>query len=126
MRRLIGSAFHVRVSGQIAALCIAMDQAADYDSPNLEWFRQRLKRFVYVDRVIVAAHARGRGIARILYRDLVVAAKGAGYTVVCCEVNVSPPNPGSDRFHDAFGFIEIGRAFLADRAKTVRYLTLEI
>jgi predicted GNAT superfamily acetyltransferase len=126
MRHLIGAAFHVRVAGETEAFCIALDQAANHDSPNLEWFRQRLERFVYIDRIIVAAHARGRGIAQTLYRDLIAAAKNAGHTVACCEVNISPPNPGSDRFHDAFGFVEIGRAFLADRAKTVRYLTLEI
>jgi predicted GNAT superfamily acetyltransferase len=126
MRRLIDVAFHVRVAGQAEAFCIALDQGANHDSPNLAWFRQRLERFVYIDRVIVVAHAHGRGIARVLYRDLIVAAKNAGHTVLCCEVNVSPPNPGSDRFHDAFGFVETGRAFLADRAKTVRYLALEI
>lgn len=126
MRRLINMTFHVRVAGQTEAFCIALNQAADYDNPNLKWFRERLKHFVYVDRGVVAAHAQGRGIAQTLYRDLVAAARKAGHTLICCEVNVSPPNPGSDRFHDAFGFVEIGRAFHADRAKTVRYLTLEI
>jgi heme-degrading monooxygenase HmoA len=36
------------------------------------------------------------------------------------------PNPASDRFHAAFGFAEVGSAWLAERAKTVRYLAMPI
>jgi predicted GNAT superfamily acetyltransferase len=50
------------------------------------------------------------------------AARAAGYAHVCCEVNIDPPNPGSDAFHANMGFEEIGRAFLPERGKTVRYL----
>jgi uncharacterized protein len=32
---------------------LAFDQDADYDSPNFLWFRERLARFVYADRVVV-------------------------------------------------------------------------
>jgi uncharacterized protein len=126
LRHLLATAFHVRIAGAVDAFCIALDQQASYDSPNFAWFRQRFTRFVYVDRVIVAADRRGRGIARALYNDLAQAARMADHTVLCCEVNVSPPNPASDRFHTAFGFAEIGRANLASRGKTVRYLTLDL
>jgi uncharacterized protein len=126
MQALITSAFYIRIAGQCDAVCIALDQNARYQSPNFAWFRDRLERFVYIDRVIVAPQARRTGIARSLYRDLSLAAKHAGHTVLCCEVNVSPPNPSSDQFHASFGFVETGRASLADRARTVRYLTLEI
>ncbi len=47
--------------GQTEALLLAFDQAADYDSPNFLWFRERFPRFVYVDRIVVAGEARGRG-----------------------------------------------------------------
>jgi uncharacterized protein len=126
MRALIESAFYVRIAGQCNAVCIALDQTARYERPNFAWFRDRLKRFVYIDRVIVARQARRTGIARTLYQDLSMVAKRAGHTVLCCEVNVSPPNPASDQFHAAFGFVETGHTSLVDRAKTVRYLTLEI
>jgi predicted GNAT superfamily acetyltransferase len=42
------------------------------------------------------------------------------------EAPRSPPNPGSDAFHAALGFREVGRAFLADRGKAVRYLELSL
>ena len=40
--------------------------------------------------------------------------------------NTDPPNPGSDAFHARLGFHEVGRAFLADRGKSVRYLEREV
>jgi predicted GNAT superfamily acetyltransferase len=61
-----------------------------------------------------------------MYADLKIAAKKAGHSVLCCEVNFDPPNAPSDRFHEAFGFVEVGKALLADRARTVRYLALPV
>ena len=126
LQHLLDGAFHARVAGEGAALLVAFDQDADYDSPNFLWFRGRYPRFVYVDRVVVAPAARGRGLARTLYADLFRAASAAGHARVCCEVNVDPPNPASDAFHAALGFAEVGRARLADRGKGVRYLLHDV
>jgi uncharacterized protein len=105
-----------------AALLIAFDQDADYDSQNFIWFRDRYARFVYVDRIIVGASQRGSGVARVLYKDLFQRARHAGHTLIVCEVNVDPPNHGSDAFHQRLGFAEVGRETIAS-GKTVRYLT---
>lgn len=118
---LLDRAFLARVIGPDRALLIAFDQDADYDSPNFLWFRDRYPRFVYVDRIAVAASARGGGLARKLYRDLFQAARDAGHTKIVCEVNSDPPNPASDAFHAGLGFEEVGRAELGN-GKQVRYL----
>ncbi|MGF1610445.1 MAG: GNAT family N-acetyltransferase [Kiloniellales bacterium] len=126
LQTLIDRAFYARAIGSRpgdgAAFLLAFDQDAAYDSPNFLWFKERLGRFVYVDRIAVAASARGRGLARTLYHDLFQAALAAGQEAVVCEVNLEPPNPGSDAFHAALGFSVVGRAQLADRGKSVRYL----
>ncbi|KAF0099282.1 MAG: N-acetyltransferase GCN5 [Rhodospirillaceae bacterium] len=101
---------------------MAFDQDADYDSPNYLWFRERHRRFVYVDRIVVAPAMRKRGLASRLYEDLLRVAKDAGHDRVVCEVNSDPPNPASDAFHAAFGFVEVGHASIHGGAKTVRYL----
>jgi predicted GNAT superfamily acetyltransferase len=67
---LTGEAFLACRIGDADALLLAFDQAADYDSPNFLWFRVRFGRFVYVDRIVVAASARGGGLARQLYEAL--------------------------------------------------------
>jgi uncharacterized protein len=122
LQHLIGETFYARRIGDLDAFVLAFDQDATYDSPNFLWFRARYTRFVYVDRIVVAASARGRGCARRLYRDLFEQAVCAGHDRVVCEVNSNPPNPESDAFHAALGFVEVGSASIHDGAKTVRYL----
>lgn len=119
---LVGQAFAATCMAEAAALLIAFDQEADYHSPNFAWFRDRLTRFVYVDRIIVSADHRGRGLAGHLYHDLFRRAEAARHDRIVCEVNLVPPNPGSDAFHASMGFVEVGQADLQDRNKTVRYL----
>lgn len=123
--RLLETSLFALATPDATAMLIALDQSAVYDSPNFQWFRARYARFVYVDRVIVAASVRGRGTARQLYVALFAAADASLHTRVVCEVNVDPPNPASDAFHASFGFAEVGRATLAN-GKTVRYLECAI
>lgn len=122
LRALVAQAFYAKAIGTLDAFLLALDHTAAYDSPNYAWLKARFDRFIYVDRIAVAASARGRGLARALYEDLFHQTKGAGFDLVACEVNSMPPNPGSDAFHAALGFEEIGRADLIGRNKTVRYL----
>ena len=104
------------------ALMLAFDHAAAYDSPNYLWFKARYTRFLYIDRIVTAPEARGRGHATRLYAHLIAHARATHHDTLACEVNITPPNPASDRFHAAQGFTEAGRAVLQDRHKTVRYL----
>jgi predicted GNAT superfamily acetyltransferase len=125
LRRLVAFAAlatAVGPSGDPDAFLLAFDERTPAQGPNHAWFLGRHARFLYVDRVCVRERARRRGLARALYDDVIAAAARRGAPLVCCEVNVDPPNPGSDAFHEALGFVEVGRAFLPDRGKTVRYL----
>jgi predicted GNAT superfamily acetyltransferase len=122
LRGMIEEAYYAHAVFDQSAFLIAFDQDALYDSPNFRWFRDRIARFIYVDRIVVDPAARGRGLARTLYEDLFERARSDGHELVCCEVNQHPPNPASDRFHEALGFRPIGEAPIAS-GKTVRYLT---
>jgi uncharacterized protein len=119
---LLRMAFYVRgIDRGATAFLVALDHNAAYKNENFEWFKVRRQPFVYIDRVIVAETARGRGIAKALYEDLFAAAKLAGHERVVSEVNVDPPNPASDAFHAAMGFAAVGEATIHNGAKTVRY-----
>ncbi len=122
MASLLRQAFYARRIGDVDAFLIALDETADYASPNYLWYRQRFARFIYIDRVVVSAAARGRGYARLLYRDLSRQAAEAGHDLLVCEVNAVPANPSSDAFHAGLGFREIGGATIHSGSKTVRYL----
>lgn len=122
LAHLVAEAFLARRVGVADALLLTFDQDAAYDSPNFLWFRARYPSFVYVDRVVVADSARGRGLAKALYDDLFAAAKAAGHERIVCEVNSDPPNPASDAFHAALGFVPVGTAEIHGGKKTVTYL----
>jgi predicted GNAT superfamily acetyltransferase len=126
LHSLLAQAFHVGLCARgHDAFLIALDQDAQSASPNFHWFKSRYPRFVYIDRVIVAGHKRGLGLARKLYEDLIAATAKAGHVLIGCEVNVQPPNPASDGFHEALRFSEVGRAAIGG-GKVVRYLVRSI
>jgi predicted GNAT superfamily acetyltransferase len=108
-----------------SAFLISFDERSYYGGENFLWFRERIPRFVYVDRVVVAEDTRGRGMARTLYLTLFAQAASNGRGAIVCEVNIDPPNHISDAFHDRMGFVEVGRAALAN-GKTVRYLKRDL
>ena len=118
---MLATSFYARGIGTLDAMLIGFDQDAAYDSVNFLWFRARCRRFVYIDRVITAPGARGRGYGRALYEDMIAQGRAAGHDRIFCEVNRLPPNPVSDAFHAALGFTELGEASIYD-GRTVRYL----
>jgi predicted GNAT superfamily acetyltransferase len=123
---MLNEAFLATRIGDVDAFLIVFDQHARYDSPNFGWFQAKYPDFVYVDRIVTGPNARGKGYARALYEDLFAKAAGRGHKRVVCEVNLDPPNPGSDAFHLALGFVEVGRQLLAGSGKIVRYLSKDI
>lgn len=119
LEALVARAFWAGRVGTVGML-IAFDQDADYESVNFQWFRGRFGRFVYVDRVVVAESARGRGVARALYGAVMAEAVAAGHELVVCEVNLEPANEGSAAMHAGMGFVGVGVGDLV--GKRVAYL----
>ena len=124
--RLVKNAFRASASAQPLSFLLAFDATAEYASPNYLWFRARYARFIYVDRIVIEAAGRGQGLARQHYAALFGAARKSGHSIICAEVNSDPPNPASDAFHAALGFVEVGRAVQPERGKSIRYLVREI
>jgi predicted GNAT superfamily acetyltransferase len=120
-RELLKVAWRARVADDLSAMVIAFDQDTARTSQNFDWFKARYPRFAYVDRVVVAPAARGQGLARALYEDVIAAARAEGHTLLCAEVNLDPPNPASDALHTSMGFTPVGSAALVGRGKSVRY-----
>jgi uncharacterized protein len=126
LQDLLCKAYRATRIGTLLAFLLSLDQDADHDGTNFRWFCDRYERFVYVDRIVVAGAARGRGLASALYEDLIGQCRRDGYTRLVCEVNSTPPNPHSDAFHAAFGFQTVGEASIDAGSKTVRYLSLSL
>ena len=109
-----------------AALLLAFDQSSIYDGFNFSWFKSRLDRFIYIDRVVVSERYRRTGIGKSLYAEVFKRAAALGHQRIVCEVNLFPPNVPSDQFHEALGFKEVGRAAVRGGSKVVRYLAAHV
>ncbi len=120
---LHGMASYRRVAvdgaGAVAAFLLAFCEGAAYDSPNYRWFAQAYARFLYIDRVVVAANRQGHGIGLRLYADLFAFARESGVPRVTCEIDSDPPNEVSRRFHLRYGFAEVGTQRVAGGQKAV-------
>ncbi len=107
------------VGGGVAAFLLAFREGADYASPNYQWFAQHQPRFLYIDRVVVSLAHQGQGLGALLYNDLFAFARSNGMDAVSCEFDIDPPNEASRRFHQRFGFREVGTQWVAGGKKQV-------
>ncbi|MCA0433070.1 MAG: GNAT family N-acetyltransferase [Proteobacteria bacterium] len=123
---LLARASFVRAVEGGRALLVGFDETCDYDNDNFRWLKARFPRFNYIDRVVVSGAARGQGLARQLYGLIAEATRKDGRERLVCEINLEPPNPASDKFHEALGFKPIGQRQLAGSAKIVRYWAREL
>jgi uncharacterized protein len=101
--------------GAVVGFALAFGSEVHHDSVNFRWFAARYESFLYVDRVVVAAQRQGTGVGALLYEDLFAFGRSEGYEQVTCEIDADPPNPRSERFHQGFGFSEVG-------SQTVQYV----
>ncbi|MFQ5556690.1 MAG: GNAT family N-acetyltransferase [Acidimicrobiales bacterium] len=113
--------------GSVAGFLIGLDgPGLDYHSLNYRWFSERYDRFVYVDRIVVAESARGRGTGGSLYDAFAVEGRADGHHVMLAEVNLRPPNAGSLRFHRRHGFVRVGEQDTEGGAKRVTLLARDL
>jgi predicted GNAT superfamily acetyltransferase len=106
----------------VAGFALAFGSETTHASVNFRWFAARYPSFLYVDRIVVATACQRTGVGSLLYRDLFAFARGQGYERVTCEVDVHPPNPRSEHFHQRFGFQRVGSQqveYLPGRPKRV-------
>ena len=92
-----------RIEGELAGFLIGLGPGLDYASPNYRYFCRRHDAFGYVDRVVVAAAARRRGVGSQLYDDYAATLRSL-VPVMTCEVNIRPPNESSMAYHERHGF----------------------
>ncbi len=109
----------VDLNGAIAGFLIAYEPAASYDSVNYNWFSDKYEDFIYVDRIVIAADQQGKQFGRLFYDDVKAFARERGRARITCEYNSEPMNYGSQKFHAAYGFEEVGRLWLNDGKKQV-------
>ena len=94
-------------------ICIREDSA--YRSENYQFFSQRLKKFLYVDRVVIDERHRRAGLGQAIYEDIFVQAS-ADNLPIALEVNTQPVNQISLNFHEKMGFDKVGSRDFEDHS----------
>ena len=96
--------------GEVCAFCITFAPDAPDAGANHRWFAERYKSFVYLDRIAIDSNHQNRGLGALLYQSVEQCMQNsAKHSLLCCEVNLEPPNLGSLRFHQRIGFTEVGQ-----------------
>lgn len=115
------AAIHLTVEeeGKFAGFLLGFREDAAYDSINYTWFESHYPKFLYVDRIVITPDTQSGGLGSALYREVFRIAQESDVPVVTAEYNVMPPNVISEKFHDRFGFKEVGRQKTADGEKIV-------
>jgi uncharacterized protein len=95
-------------NNQVMGYVLTFGSRVLYDGEEFQWFQRNMDSFLYIDRIALAATARGKSLGRTLYNQVSTFAREKGYPRLVCEVNLEPPNPNSLAFHKALGFETIG------------------
>lgn len=109
----------IDVDGKIAGFLLAFREGETYDGSNYVWFTEHFDQFLYVDRVVVSKNFQGQGVGNRLYEDIFAFARRHGVARITCEFDVDPPNDASRRFHERYGFSEVGTRSYGDVVKQV-------
>ena len=129
LRSLHSQAWYCRTIGidaRVLGFLLALREGADYQSVNYQWFAARYSEFLYIDRVVIDSAARGQHLGVQLYENLFSVARAAGLRRITCEIDCDPPNDASRRFHERFGFQEVGSQRLGPGRKTVSLQELSL
>ena len=96
------------VSTVIVGYALVLDHDAPYDGEEFQAFKRKMaKPFIYIDQVATLREARRTGIGAATYEAIKNKAKLSGTLLLCCEVNINPPNNESLAFHQNQGFSQL-------------------
>ena len=113
-------------ASEVVGYLLAFSSTSDYDGEEYLSFRGAISvPFLYVAQIAIAASHRRFGAGKKLYATALRRARKDGASLVCCEVNLEPPNPESLAFHRTLGFQRFGDLRLAD-GYLVTLLTLRL
>ena len=100
---------------EIVGFIICMREGSVYRSENYKFFVQKLKKFLYVDRVAIDEQYRRAGLGQAIYENIFIhAAKND--LQIALEVNTQPVNQPSLNFHEKMGFDKVGAKNFEDHS----------
>lgn len=105
----------VQDDDEIVGFIICMREGSAYGSENYKFFTERLKKFLYVDRVAIDERHRRAGLGQAIYEDIFAQASEDNLPIAL-EVNTEPINQPSLNFHEKMGFDKVGSRDFEDHS----------
>ena len=105
----------VQDDDEIVGFIICMREGSAYGSENYKFFTDRLKKFLYVDRVAIDERHRRAGLGQAIYEDIFAQASEDNLPIAL-EVNTEPINQPSLNFHEKMGFDKVGSMDFEDHS----------
>ena len=100
---------------EIVGFIICMREGSVYRSENYKFFVQKLKKFLYVDRVAIDEQYRRAGLGQAIYENIFIHATKNDLPIAL-EVNTQPVNQPSLNFHEKMGFDKVGSKDFEDHS----------
>ncbi|MET9314293.1 GNAT family N-acetyltransferase [Kribbella sp. NPDC003505] len=114
LRLIAAHAVVVDLDGAPAGFVLTFTPGSAYDGLAFEAFTQiYADRFLYVERIVIAAEHRRQGIASTVYRAIERSARPFDRTVAA-----APTGTPAYAFHTARGYEEVGKQRLPDSTTT--------
>lgn len=110
--------------GEVLGFLIAFTTGANYQSVNYRWFDERLKHFLYIDRIVLCESARGCGLGQKFYDALSQWALQQDYRWLAAEIDIAPANPQSLRFHEQQKFVAAGEQAIGSKRVSLQIKSL--
>lgn len=100
---------------EIVGFIICMREGSTHGSENYKFFTKRLKKFLYVDRVVIDERHRREGLGKAIYHEIFNLARKDNLPIAL-EVNTQPINQPSLDFHEKMGFDQVGTKDFEDHS----------
>ena len=107
--------YYISLNDTVIAFMICFRERSSYHSDNYKFFSKKENKFLYVDRIAIKDTYRRKGIAKNLYSIIEMQANAESIPL-CCEVNKIPLNEISIKFHQDFGFSQVGENDFIDHS----------
>jgi uncharacterized protein len=106
----------------VTGYLLGFHRDAPYEGEEFLALRQIFSEpYLYIDQVAVHPGFRNTGSGRCLYEAIASVAQRRRIGLLCCEVNLDPPNEPSMLFHGKLGFSPVSRLCTRD-ARQVQLL----
>jgi predicted GNAT superfamily acetyltransferase len=117
LRLIAAHAVVVDLDGRPAGFVLTFTPGSAYDGLEFGWFAQTYAdRFLFIERIVVDADARRKGLATTVYRAIERAAQPFDRAVA--RVRSDPPNVPGLAFHTTRGYVEVAKQRLANGTTT--------